>query len=42
MQNMANYGIHALWNIRKFLSLEKAKLLCNIFVNSQFNYDLLV
>ena len=34
----ANYKLHALRRIRKDLSLEKAKLLCNAFINSQFNY----
>ena len=34
----ANYKPHALRRIRKYLSLEKAKLLCNAFINSQFNY----
>ena len=34
----ANYELHALRRIRKYLSLEKAKLLCNAFKNSQFNY----
>ena len=38
----ANYKLHALRRIRKYLSLEKAKLLCNAFINSQFNYALLV
>ena len=35
---MANYKLHALRRIRKYLSLEKAKLLSNAFINSQFNY----
>ena len=34
----ANYKLHALRRIRKYLSLEKVKLLCNAFINSQFNY----
>ena len=38
----ANYKLHALRRIRKHLSLEKAKLLCNAFINSQFNYAPLV
>ena len=33
----ANYKLHVLRRIRKYLSLEKAKLLCNAFINSQFN-----
>ena len=32
-----NYKLHVLRRIRKYLSLEKAKLLCNAFINSQFN-----
>ena len=39
---MANYRLHALRRIRKYLSLERAKLLCNAFINSQFNYTPLV
>ena len=38
----ANYELHALRRIRKYLSLEKAKLLCNAFINSQLNYAPLV
>ena len=38
----ANYKLHALRRIKKYLSLEKAKLLCNAFINSQFNYAPLV
>ena len=38
----ANYKLHALRRIRKYLSLEKAKLLCSAFINSQFNYAPLV
>ena len=34
----ANYKLHALRRIRKYLFLEKARLLCNAFINSQFNY----
>ena len=34
----ANYKLDASQRIRKYLSLEKAKLLCNAFTNSQFNY----
>ena len=33
----ANYKLHVLRRIRKYLSLEKAKFLCNAFINSQFN-----
>ena len=38
----ANYKHHALRRIRKYLSSEKAKLFCNAFINSQFNYTSLV
>ena len=31
------YKLHALRRIRKYVSLEKAKLLCNTFINSQFS-----
>ena len=34
----AYYELHALRRIRKYVTLEKAKLLYNIFTNSQFNY----
>ena len=37
-----NYKLHALRRIRKYLSFEKAKLLCNELINSQFNYAPLV
>ena len=33
----ANYKIHVSGRIRKYLTLEKVKLLYNAFVNSQFN-----
>ena len=38
----ANFKLHALRRTRKYLSLEKAKLLCNSFINSQLNYAPLV
>ena len=38
----ANYKLHALRRTRKYSSLEKAKILCNAFINSQFNYAPLV
>ena len=38
----ANYKLHALRRIRKYLSLEKAKPLWNASINSQFNYAPLV
>ena len=34
----ANYKLHALRGIRKYLTLKKAKLLYNTFINSQFKY----
>ena len=34
----AQYKLHALQHIRKFLTIEKAKILGNAFIDSQFNY----
>ena len=34
----AQHKLHALRRIRKYLTLDKAKLLGNAFINSQFNY----
>ena len=34
----AQYKLHALRRIRKFLAIEKAKILGNAFIDSQFNY----
>ena len=34
----ANYKLHALRRIKKYLTVKKAKLLYNAFINSQFNY----
>ena len=34
----ANSKLHALRRIRKYLTLEKSKLLYNAFINNQFNY----
>ena len=34
----AQYKLHALRRIRKFLTIEKVKILCNAFIDSQFNY----
>ena len=34
----AQYNLHALRRIRKFLTIEKAKMLGNAFIDSQFNY----
>ena len=38
LRSIANYKLHALRRIRKYLTLVKAKLLCNTFINSKFNY----
>ena len=34
----ASFKLHALRRITKYLTAVKAKLLCNTFINSQFNY----
>ena len=34
----ASYKLHALRRIRKYLTPDKAKVLYNAFINSQFNY----
>ena len=34
----ASFKLHALRRIRKFLTVEKARILANAFINSQFNY----
>ena len=34
----ASFKLHALRRIRKYLTTDKAKLLYNAFINSQFNY----
>ena len=38
----AAYKLHALRRIRKYLTVEKAKLLANAFINSQFTYAPLI
>ena len=38
----AQYKLHALRRIRRYLSLEKAKMLCSAFIDSQFNYAPLI
>ena len=38
----AQYKLHALRRIRKFLTIEKAKILGNAFIESQFNYAPLI
>ena len=35
-----SFKLHALRRIRKFLTVEKARILANAFINSQFNYAL--
>ena len=37
-----NYKLHALRRIRKYLIVEKAKLLGNVFIDNQFNYAPLI
>ena len=38
----ASYKLHALRRIRKYLTLEKSKLLYNAFINKQFNYPSII
>ena len=38
----AQYKLHALRRIRKYLTLDKTKLLENAFIDSQFNYEPLI
>ena len=38
----ASFKLHALRRIRKFLTVEKARILANAFINSQFNYAPLI
>ena len=38
----AHYEVHALWHIRKFLTIEKAKILDNAFIDSHFNHAPLI
>ena len=38
----AQYKLHALRQIRKYLSLEKTRMLGNTFIDSQFNYAPLI
>ena len=38
----AQYKLHALRCIRKFLTIEKAKILGNAFIDGQFNYAPLI
>ena len=34
----ASYKLHALRRIREYLTVEKARILANAFINSHFNY----
>ena len=38
----AQYKLHALRRIRKYLTLDEAKLIGNAFIDSQFNYASLI
>ena len=38
----AHYKLHALRRIRKFLAIEKAKIVGNAFIDSQFKYAPLI
>ena len=38
----AQYKLHTLRRIRKYLTLDKAKILGNAFIDSQFNYAPLI
>ena len=38
----ASYKLHVLQRIRRYLSVNKARLLANAFIDSQFNYALLI
>ena len=38
----ASFKLHALCRIRKFLMVEKTRILTNAFINSQFNYAPLI
>ena len=38
----ASYKLHALRRIRKYLTADKAKVLYNTFINSQFSYACII
>ena len=38
----ASYKLHALQTIRRYLSVDKVRLLANAFIDSQFNYAPLI
>ena len=42
LRRKAAYKLHALRRIRKYLTVEKTKLLANAFINSQFTYAPLI
>ena len=42
LRRTAQYKLHALTSIRKYLTLDKAILLGNTFINSQFSYAPLI
>ena len=42
IRRKASYEIHALQRIRRYLSVDKLSLLANAFIDSQFNYVVLI
>ena len=38
----ASFKLRALWRIRRYLTVEKARLIANEFIHSQFNYGPLI
>ena len=45
MENLskkASFKLNALRRIRKFLTVEKTRIMANAFINSQFNYAILI
>ena len=38
----ASYELHALQRMRRYLSVDKARLLANLFIGSQFSYAPLI
>ena len=36
------YKLHALRRIKKYLTRDKAKVLCNVFIKSQFSYAFII
>ena len=37
-----SYKLYALWRIREYLKVEKARILANVFIDNQFNYASLI